>query len=119
MLLQVVNWAPSTEPARIPADGNRIFVHHNSSDVWGWIGVEFEFDEAKSRTNRDKPRLSGWIPCSPRSPREPKMNRDTSLWERSPANIENGHRAISKNMAVALAELFDVSVDKPDGHHQG
>ncbi len=28
------------------------------------------------------------------------------------SNIENGHRAISKNMAVALAELFDVSVEK-------
>jgi DNA-binding XRE family transcriptional regulator len=28
------------------------------------------------------------------------------------SNIENGHRAISKDMAVALAELFDVSVEK-------
>ena len=28
------------------------------------------------------------------------------------SNIENGHRAISKNMAVALAQLFDVAVEK-------
>ncbi len=28
------------------------------------------------------------------------------------SNIENGHRAVSKKMAIALAELFDVSVKK-------
>jgi DNA-binding XRE family transcriptional regulator len=28
------------------------------------------------------------------------------------SNIENGHRAVSKNMAIRLAELFDVSVEK-------
>ena len=28
------------------------------------------------------------------------------------SNIENGHRSISKNMARALSELFDVSVEK-------
>ena len=28
------------------------------------------------------------------------------------SNIENGHRAISKKMALALAELFEVSVEK-------
>ncbi len=28
------------------------------------------------------------------------------------SNIENGHRAVSKNMAIRLAELFNVSVEK-------
>jgi len=28
------------------------------------------------------------------------------------SNMENGHRAISKNVALRLSELFDVSVDK-------
>ena len=28
------------------------------------------------------------------------------------SNIEHGHRAVSKNMALALAKLFDVSVEK-------
>lgn len=28
------------------------------------------------------------------------------------SNIENGHRSVSKNVAISLAELFDVSVEK-------
>lgn len=28
------------------------------------------------------------------------------------SDIENGHRAVSKNMAISLAQLFDVSVEK-------
>jgi DNA-binding XRE family transcriptional regulator len=35
-----------------------------------------------------------------------------NLTRQNISNMENGHRAISKNMAKKLAELFDVSVEK-------
>ena len=35
-----------------------------------------------------------------------------NLTRQNISNIENGHRAVSKNIAIALAEVFDVSVEK-------